>query len=367
MLFKMISGVCKEKIETQHHVSQISAYRGTDKLNSIDEVSTIDISDQSLENCEAMVASLEKYGVVIVRDSRVSFEDNAKFIDLMEGYFGLPDEVKAKDSRPKINFQEGYTEGGKEIPRCGQEPQCLDFIKEMPLSDRPKLRAGEPDPKERFLWNIGSTEDYPHVIPQGIEDWEPILNRWGSLLLNATETAAEMIATGLSLPKDVFTKKMKNAPHKLGPTGSNFANFTKQDTVLAGFHRDISFLTIHGKSRFPGLSVWVNHKKLAVKVPDGCLLIQSGLQLESLTGGKIKAGWHEVTIKEETMAVIEKKKKNGESLMRVSSTLFVQMASKSQIGPLPKFKSLPTAKDYPNITAGNFVVSELNLLDLKEK
>ena len=34
-------------------------------------------------------------------------------------------------------------------------------------------------------------------------------------------------------------------------------------------------MTIHGKSRFPGLYIWTRDgQKLPVRVPDGCLLLQ---------------------------------------------------------------------------------------------
>lgn len=63
----------------------------------------------------------------------------------------------------------------------------------------------------------------------------------------------------------------------------------------AGYHYDLNFLTIHGKSRFPGLFVWLRDgKRVAVKIPAGCLFIQAGKQLEWLTGGYVKAGMHEV-------------------------------------------------------------------------
>lgn len=52
--------------------------------------------------------------------------------------------------------------------------------------------------------------------------------------------------------------------------------------MFAGFHYDLNFLTIHGRSRFPGLNIWLrNGKKMEVKVPVGCLLIQSGKQVSS--------------------------------------------------------------------------------------
>jgi isopenicillin N synthase-like dioxygenase len=66
---------------------------------------------------------------------------------------------------------------------------------------------------------------------------------------------------------------MKGGAHLLAPTGSDLK---KNDigAILAGFHYDIAFLTIHGKSRYPGLYVWTrDNKKMQVKVPDGCLIL----------------------------------------------------------------------------------------------
>jgi isopenicillin N synthase-like dioxygenase len=54
-------------------------------------------------------------------------------------------------------------------------------------------------------------------------------------------------------------------------------------------------MTIHGKSRFPGLFIWTREgKRVPVKVPDGCLLVQAGKQFEYLTAGHVLAGFHEV-------------------------------------------------------------------------
>jgi hypothetical protein len=53
---------------------------------------------------------------------------------------------------------------------------------------------------------------------------------------------------------------MKGGAHLLAPTGSDLK---KNDigAILAGFHYDIAFLTIHGKSRYPGLYVWTRDNK----------------------------------------------------------------------------------------------------------
>lgn len=69
-------------------------------------------------------------------------------------------------------------------------------------------------------------------------------------------------------------------PHLLAPTGCDLRRYGKEGTVFAGYHYDLNFLTIHGRSRFPGLNIWLrNGKKVEVKVPVGCLLIQTGKQV----------------------------------------------------------------------------------------
>jgi len=66
-------------------------------------------------------------------------------------------------------------------------------------------------------------------------------------------------------------------------------------------------LTIHGRSRYPGLNIWARNtgKRIPVVFPkEGkFLLVQAGKQLEHLTGGLIKAGYHEVVVNDATLAV----------------------------------------------------------------
>jgi isopenicillin N synthase-like dioxygenase len=70
--------------------------------------------------------------------------------------------------------------------------------------------------------------------------------------------------------------------------------------IYAGFHTDLNFLTIHGQSRYPGRKVWCERadavniwarntgKRIPARVPEGCLLVQAGKQLEWLSGGLVK-------------------------------------------------------------------------------
>jgi isopenicillin N synthase-like dioxygenase len=148
----------------------------------------------------------------------------------------------------------------------------------------------------------------------------------------------------------------------LAPTGSDLQKNPK-GSILAGFHYDISFLTIHGKSRFPGLYVWLrNNQKLAVKIPDGCLLLQSGITFEHITGGYVHAGFHEVVVTESTVQAYEKAKESGNIPWRISSTLFANFRSSAECYPLLGISHLTSEEDkikYPRRSAYDILMTEI--------
>lgn len=113
------------------------------------------------------------------------------------------------------------------------------------------------------------------------------------------------------------------------------------DTILAGFHTDLNFLTIHGRSRYPGLHIWARNtgKRIPVKIPAGgnYLLVQAGKQLEHATGGLVKAGYHEVVVNDATVRAIEDRRARlpDRPLVRISSTFFWHLASDHDLVPIP--------------------------------
>lgn len=122
-----------------------------------------------------------------------------------------------------------------------------------------------------------------------------MLDGWGARMLGAVSCVAGLLAVGLGLPPRSIVEAMRNGPHLLAPTGSDLAAHGGLGTVFAGFHYDLNLMTIHGRSRFPGLYVWLRDgRRVPVRVPAGCLLLQAGKQLEWLTGGHVLAGMHEV-------------------------------------------------------------------------
>lgn len=239
----------------------------------------------------------------------------------------------------------------------------------MPLSKFPP----DLDAKWRFFWAIGErpaevAENIPKVIPEEFPEWETRMDKWGNMMIEACFTAGEMAAIGMGLPKSTFTSRMQGGPHLLSPTGSDLARYDV-GTTFAGFHYDLNFLTIHGKSRYPGLFVWLRGlKKVSVKVPPGCLFLQAGSMFEHLTGGYVLSGFHEVIYTEATKAAFDKAKSEGKISWRVSSTLFSHLRYNVDISPLPEmigFYDEATARTkYPPMTAHEKLMEELRAINL---
>ena len=143
--------------------------------------------------------------------------------------------------------------------------------------------------------------------------------------------------------------------------------FVSHRTHCPGFHYDLNFLTIHGKSRFPGLYVWRRDgHRVPVRVPDGCLLVQAGKELEWLTGGVVEAGFHEVVVDASTLAALERQRARSRPLWRISSTVFCHINSDQILRPLGPFDTPEARAKYPPTVAGDYVISELETIQLKK-
>eukprot|EP00871_Galdieria_phlegrea_P005463 jgi/Galph1/5918/GphlegSOOS_G4541.1 len=320
------------------------------------------------QECLVLVEALHRYGAVAVKDSRVNEEHNEKFLNLLEQYFEQPTELKLRDCRPEVHYQVGLTPELTEWPRDNSEEQrnLVPEHKSTPFDG--------PDKKWRFHWRIGPrrpSSRFPElladpVVPENFPEWSTVLNNWGEKLLATGETLSEMLSIGFSLPRNTFPELIRYGTHLVAPTGSDLSIYGEQvGTVLAGFHYDLNYLTIHGRSRFPGLYLWTREGvRLPCKIPPGCLLVQAGAQLEYLTGGYIKRGFHEVVVSEETRRVVEEKKRRGDSLWRISSTMFIHIEPDKILQPMVDIPGLLQKKEYPPVLAGEQVENELKAIGL---
>ncbi|KAH9951028.1 Clavaminate synthase-like protein [Amylocystis lapponica] len=311
-------------------------------------------SEAALEECRKAADALITYGALLLHDSRVSEDDNSTFLDLLEDYFAQPVSALKEDERPEIGYQVGVTLENTEKPKCAVDEPCLNVIARLDPSERPlDITAHSPDPKCRFFWKMSERPPYetqypglnaPNVVPQ-TEDlrqqWPLTMNKWGQSMKDAVEGLAEMAAIGLGLRRETFRNAGRYGPHLLAPTASDLVKYSQKDTILAGFHTDLNFLTIHGRSRYPGLNIWARNsgKRIPVKFPPTgrYLLVQAGKQLEHLTGGLIEAGYHEVVVNDATLEAVERRKRElpGRPIIRISSTFFWHLSSDYDLVPIP--------------------------------
>lgn len=271
---------------------------------------------------------------------------------------------------PPRSYQVGATPSNTELPKDHCERMRAYKDADKPLS----LCPPERDVKWRFFWRVGERPkdtafgelNAEPVVPAGFPAWKETMDGWGAKLLRAGQDIATMAATGFGLGATAFSDRMQHGAHLLAPTASDFKKFGAKGTVLAGFHYDLNFITVHGKSRFPGLFIWTRQgTKLRVTVPDGCLLMQAGKQMEYLTGGHVKAGFHEVVVVDETAAAITAAAEAGRSLWRISSTCFTHIASDATLEPLGVFGEDPEAvAAYPPVLTGDQVNAELASINL---
>lgn len=333
--------------------------------------------------------ALITYGALVVKDSRVTEEDNEKFLDLLENYFALPIEELKKDERKEYGYQVGVTLENTEKPKCKSDDNCLRIIEKLAPSERPLDILGHgADPKCRFFWKLAEVPPYeiafpslnmPNVVPERFSDtWATTLDRWGQAMKNAVEGVAEMSSLGLGLENGTFKDSGRFGPHLLAPTASDLNKYGEKDTILAGFHSDLNFLTIHGRSRYPGLHIWARNtgQRIAVSIPPGRhLLVQAGKQLEHLTGGLIKAGLHEVVVNVRTVDVINKRRVElpERPLIRISSTFFWHLSSDVELQPIPELKERADTlrelnheevDEYPKMKVGEQVQNELRHIAL---
>ncbi|KAI0931833.1 hypothetical protein AcW1_000873 [Taiwanofungus camphoratus] len=334
-------------------------------------------SEQVLQECKKAADALITHGALLLHDARVSEDDNSTFLDLLEDYFAQPEFALKQDERPELGYQVGVTLENTEKPKCAVDEPCLDVIARLDPAERPlDITAHNPDPKCRFFWRMSEKPPYetqfpglsaPNVVPQADdlrERWTSVLEKWGNAMKNAVEDLGEMAAIGLGLPRETFKDAGRYGPHLLAPTASNLVKYSKKDTILAGFHTDLNFLTIHGRSRYPGLHIWARNtgKRIPVKFPatGRYLLVQAGKQLEHLSGGLIKAGYHEVVVNDATLEVIERRKVEfpNRPLVRISSTFFWHLSSDYDLTPIPSLQAHARAVSANAVTLGKIVPAE---------
>ena len=151
-----------------------------------------------------------------------------------------------------------------------------------------------------------------YLDPSAAQEWRATINEFGMMMLNPLTEISIMLAKGLGLPSDYFTRLMHEGHHKVAPTFASLYHDRKPGTVLAALHEDIDVFAIHTQGTHSGLFVYTDTGvRLQVAVPEGCYLVQAGRQLYlkmrsmertgEIDHAPIYSGWHEVIVTQDAV------------------------------------------------------------------
>lgn len=350
----------------------------TDYLLARETHADHELPETVLAQCHAAWEARE-IGVIAGRDPRT----NPAVVDcqqkLLARYFDRPAWMKWADEPDDGNHQVGVTPPYTEFAL-----PYTEWRKGLTPDNLPQPVVYH-DPKWRWMHPVGprpplaEQAPYAHlnrdpVVPQGFEpdEWLDTLNAAGEMLLDSTFVLLEMLALGAGLPRDSFTEICTLGTHLLAPTGSNLSEYVQPGTVLAGAHDDLGFITGHLRANVPGcLRAWTRQgKRFTVRVPRGYNLWQFAQQFESVTGGEVHAGMHEVVVPTdpEDLAVLARLRAEAHAqrrdLWRDTTTVFCHARSKAPVGPQWHFRTPQTCGKYPDMDGGAHLDRGIRLIGL---
>lgn len=131
-----------------------------DNIPVVDLNQFIDAKDQKSEEvtnlCKTISECFHKYGICIIRDPRVAFQDNSDYIDLMEKYFnGVSKPFYAgeelEDVKPEYHYLVGATPENQEKARRHEKKISTLKSENLPMSPVDPVY----DAKWRYYWKIG--------------------------------------------------------------------------------------------------------------------------------------------------------------------------------------------------------------------
>ena len=99
-------------------------------------------------------------------------------------------------------------------------------------------------------------------------------------------------------------------------------------------------------------------------MPAGYSVVNLGKQLEWLTGGYLKANFHEVVHTDATEAARVKAEQEGRSVWRVASTMFCAVEGSMSLRTLDPFRTEESEKIYPDVTADEQIRREFGSYQL---
>jgi isopenicillin N synthase-like dioxygenase len=293
---------------------------------------------------DAIGKAFNETGFVTITNHGLSKALMDKLYAEVKALFALPEDVKSKYEIPGLAGQRGYTGKSKETAKGFKTPDLKEFwqIGQIVAPDS-SLKADYPDNiwvNELPDFNLTTTEVYKK------------LETAGRHLLQA-------IAVYLELPENYFDAEIHEGNSILRTL--HYFPITNpealpDDAVRAGAHEDINLITLLIGASADGLELLTRDNEwFPVKAYGEDLVVNVGDMLQRLTNNKLKSTTHRVVNPPADQM------KNS----RYSVPFFLHPKPGMDLACLPSCVDKDHPKQYPDITAGEYLDERLREIGLK--
>ncbi len=292
---------------------------------------------------EAVRSSLTTGFVYTSHDLSTTMLDEA--YGMLQQFFSLPAEEKAKAVVPGSHGQAGYTGLLVETAAVSDTPDW----KEM-LNWGIDLPAGHPLQRRYPHRYLG-----PHLPEAQVPGITKVLTHFYQRVLDLQRRFLRIIAVGIGCHESFFDEMITN-----GSTLTRAIHYPSielapgADHVWAAEHGDINLITALPRATSRGLQVKTDDGWVDAIPPDDGVIINTGIMLEHITNGVIPQGIHRVVTDPDDP---------GE---RYSVVQFCHPTPWTILSPVPSCITPETPQRFAPIEAGNLldqVLYDINLVE----
>ncbi len=236
---------------------------------------------------DELMAMCHGVGFFTITDHGVPAEFIEHYFDLLEQFFALPDETKARiDKRGSPHFR-GWERVGAELTNG-----LVDHREQIDLStENPPY---PPDVQPTYLLLDGPNQWLPDDV---LPDMRAAVTQWLQYMGDLAWELMEVMSVGLGLPQQYLREAFGERPLSL----TKLIRYPRTPTGEAGVnaHKDAGFLTFvvqHGVGGLEALAL--DGEWIAVDPPADAFVVNVGEMLQAMTGNYFVAATHRVVASE---------------------------------------------------------------------
>ena len=292
---------------------------------------------------DALGGSFERFGFAVVSDHGIPDDLIARAWEETRLLFDLPDDEKRSYYTPAGGGQRGYTPFKTEIAKGASAVDLKEF-----------WHVGRALPAGHRFGDVMP----PNIWPTRPEGFRPVLEELFAAFDSAGDRLLSAIAQYLGLAPDWFDPAVKD-----GNSILRLLHYppipADAEGVRAGAHEDINLITLLLGAEEAGLELLTSDGKwLAIKPPQGAMVVNVGDMLQRLTNHVLPSTTHRV--------VNPPPERRGHS--RYSMPFFLHPAPDFLIETLPQTISPENPNRYPEpITAHDYLHERLVEIGLVKK